>query len=260
MDFERYFGPQVAKRIEMPEPSETVEQWYDRHEEYVEDGRPFISILDSMDVLDSEDDLKHQKKRRSAKKKEQEGTGTYGTGKAKANSTRMRGLIRGIQKTNSIVIVICQTRESLGFGFDPKTRAGGKALKFYATLEIWSEVKQRLKKTIKGKPRNIGIVSRLRIKKNRVQGKERVIDIPIYYSTGFDDIGGCIDWLVEEGHWKKADKGGVTAPEFDFKGSREKLVRLIEDEDSFEDLRNIVVDVWEEIEQACIVERKSRYA
>ena len=94
---------------------------------------------------------------------------------------------------------------------------------------------------------------------------ENVIQIPIYYSFGIDDIGSCVDYLIDEGHWKKAKtkKGkegtGIKAKEFDFKGTREKLIQYIGDNNMEKDLRDIVGDVWKEIEDAVKINRKKRY-
>ncbi len=148
----------------------------------------------------------------------------------------------------------------MGFGamFEKQTRAGGRALKFYAMLELWSSVKNRLKKTVRGKAREIGIVAQVKVKKNRFTGKNRTVEIPIYHSFGFDDLGSCIDYLLAESHWVK--KGGdIYAKEFDFTGSREDLISHIETQNLEKQLRTLTGEVWAEIEEACVVQRKSRY-
>jgi hypothetical protein len=75
---------------------------------------------------------------------------------------------------------------------------------------------------------------------------------------GVDDIGSLVDYLIDEGHWK-GTANTVKAPEFDYNGSKEKLIRKIEDEDSEKELKNIVKSVWHEIEAASQVTRKKRY-
>jgi hypothetical protein len=156
--------------------------------------------------------------------------------------------------------LITQTRDNIGFGskFDPKTYSGGKALKFWATLQIWFAVRSHMKKTVMGKERELGIVARARVKKNRIDGKDRTIDFKIYHSHGIDDIGSCVDWLVEEGHWGEV-RGKITVPEFDFEGTDDKLIQKIEEEGREEELRQLVGNVWITIEDACAVKRKSRY-
>ena len=46
---------------------------------------------------------------------------------------------------------------------------------------------------------------------------------------------------------------------FDFTGKKEKLIRYIEDNSLEKDLKEIVNDVWNEIEAACKVKRKNKY-
>jgi hypothetical protein len=154
--------------------------------------------------------------------------------------------------------VINQTRDKLGSFVGGKTHSGGKALRFYATLEIWSDIKSQIKKVYKGKPRLQGVNCTLRVRKNRITGKDRIIEMPIYNTYGMDDIGSCIDYLISEKHWKGA-KGKVKAPEFDFSGRKSSLVKHIAEGNMEKDLRMIAADVWKEIEDAVSVNRKPKY-
>ena len=270
MNIERYFGKRVADRLEPPrgtreEPiySKTVEDMYYALQDLFEVGEPFIFIEDSMDVLDTKADQKKFKKQMRAKTESDNKAGELQVGaKAALNSAYLRRVVDGCNKTKSIVIIISQTRDRLGFGakFDPKTVAGGRALKFYATMSIWTSIREKIKRTVRGKKRAIGIMSKVQTKKNRHQGKDRTIYVPIHYSSGVDDIGSLISYLVDEKHWKGTEEN-VTAPEFDYKGSREGLVQQIESEGASAEyeIKQIVKEVWNEIEAACEVQRKSRY-
>lgn len=270
MDKEKYFGSRLQERLEPPrmedgEPihSRTVEEFYfnldDAVEESKREGRPFIYILDSMDALDTEDDAKKFQERKTAHRKGKEVKGSYGMSKAKMNSSGLRRIVADLRDTGSILVVICQTRDNVDqFSLEKKTRAGGRSLRFYATCEIWTSIKKRLKKTVKGKPRPVGIICQAKVKKNRLTGKDHTISFPIYNSYGIDNIGGCIDYLVEEGHWK-ANKGTIKAPEFEYTGDREGLIKLIEEGDRFRELRQIVGQVWQDIEEATKLKRKPRY-
>lgn len=270
MDVKKYYGSKLVERLvppsgtkKDPKYSESVEQLYDTLDELVENNRKFIYIVDSMDSLTSEDDEKKLKKLRSARKKKgtaENESGTYGTSKAKLNSTRMRRLMRKLKSTGSILIIISQTRDNLGvFGYgDKKTTGGGHSLKFYATVEFWLKIREKLKRSLRGKNKQIGIVTQVQVKKNRVSGKDRTVYAPIYYSSGLDDVGSCIQWLIDEGHWR-GTKSQVNAPEFEFKGQIEKLIEEIEDENLEKQLKKIVKQVWDENEKALSVTRKNRY-
>ena len=273
MDWEKFFGKSVAAKVEppsfirntgtvgdVPEHSETLEDFYYNIDDAIQDGRPFIYVLDSMDGLTTGDDVEKFKEAKDARRKGKDVGGSYGTSKAKTNSVGMRQVIRGLKKTGSILIVLCQTRENIGFGsqFNPKTRAGGRALTFYAHSEIWFSLAEQIKKTVKGKPRQLGVISRIQIKKNRISGKLREVRVPIYWSLGIDDVQSCVDYLIDEGYWAEK-KGSIEAKEFGFKGTMDKLIGKIESENLEKELKAIVSECWQEIESACEQPRKMRY-
>jgi hypothetical protein len=224
-------------------------------------------LLDSMDALDTKYAGEKFKERKTAARKQEAGDkkakakGDYGDGKAKLNSTWMRGIVARLRDTRSILIVLSQERDNINAGMfeDDRTHAGGRSLKFYATWQLWSSVGTKMKKLVNGKERQIGIIANIAIKKNRLTGKEWTVKVPIYHSTGIDDTSGCVDFLVDEKHWKKNDSGIITVPEFDFKGKRAELVQYIEKNDLEFEMRDEVVTVWREIENQCRVERKNRY-
>lgn len=266
MNLEQFFGKKLAEKIEAPAKDEdgspsyssSIEEFYFNVDDAIKQDKPFIYILDSMDSLSSEDEINKFEETKDAFRKGKEVAGSYGDGKAKKNSANLRRLISPLRKTGSILIIINQTRDNLGFGFGKKTRSGGHALRFYACLEIWSSIKSKITKTVKGKKRQLGIECQVQIKKNRLTGKERTITIPIYHSYGMDDTGSCIDYLLEEEHWDI--KGNtINAVEFDFKGTKDKLIDHIEKEGLEKDLRMIVGEVWNSIEEQCSIKRKNKY-
>ena len=265
MDMEKFFGKKMAERLEAPRVikkenvfSSTIEDFYFHIDDAIEDGRPFIYVLDSMDCLTSE---KESTEFNSNKKKVRAGKvqdGSYGDGKAKKNSSGMRTLVNRLKKTDSILIVISQTRDNLGFGHETKTRSGGKALKFYATCEIWSSILGKIEKGVKGKKRNIGKNIQLQTKKNRQTGREGKVETPIYPSYGIDDMEACINYLIEEDHWVSSGQK-IKAPELDFEGSQKKLIEKIESEDLESKVRKLVGKIWNDINDACALKRKPRY-
>lgn len=274
MDMEEFFGPEMARRIEPPYgtkedpmPSRLTEEFYFNVDNRLKSGRPFIYILDSMDGLDTKDDEKkfedHKKafeKRRAGKKGKKE-AGSFGMSKASINSRYIRRMASRLKDSGSILIVISQTRDNVGpfAQYDPKTAAGGRALKFYATLQVWTSLKMKLKKLVRGKQRQQGILVKLRLRKNRIKGRDTTVEVPIYWSVGIDDIGSCVDFLITEGHWKKG-QGGIKAKEFEVSKDKEALIQFIqEDPDREAELKRIVKRVWGEIEEELKVVRKSKY-
>ena len=109
-----------------------------------------------------------------------------------------------------------------------------------------------------GKDRKIGITTRVEVKKNRGTGRDRMVNVPIYYSYGIDDVGHMVDYLLEEGHWSK-ERGVINAKEFDVKLKRDDLLRHIEKDDLQFELKQLVRVTWEGIEAACELQRQPRY-
>jgi len=268
MNLERYFGSRMAERIEPPawdgdEPiySQFVEEFYFNIDDALDDGRPFIYVLDSMDGLDTFDDEDKFDEWKKAHREGKDATGSYGMSKAKANSMGIRRLMGKLEKSNSLLIIISQTRDNVKPGsFQPKTRAGGRSLRFYATLEMWSAVKGKIKRTVKGKDRQLGNVVKIDVKKNRNTGREHTVEIPIYHSFGIDDVGACTEYLLAEGVWKKkSSKIEATGIGPTLEMPVERLIRTIEENDLVEDLHDLVGQTWLEIEEATRIKRKSRY-
>ena len=267
--FEKFYGPRVCKRIKSPntnkktgEPanSTTVEEFYANHSRLTSE-RSNIYILDSQDALSSDAEKKKQKEKRKAIETQTETAGVMTDAKAKLHSQNLRAAVADTRDTKSILVMLAQSRDNMGFGaqFEPKTRSGGRALKFYAQLEMWFSVLKHLKKDVRGKQREIGIVARVKVKKNRFTGKNRTVDIPIYHSFGIDDIGSCIEFLITEKHWSKKKGAGINAPEFEFTGSTKQLIDHIEQNNLERQLRKLVGRVWHEIEAETEVVRKNKY-
>jgi RecA/RadA recombinase len=278
MDIERFFGAKLVKRLEPPrknkagEPmySVTVEEFYDNVDDATAAGKPFVFVEDSQDALTTEAELKKAKKDKATRRKERKGgkdgdedmKGSYGTEKARVHSTRLRQAYARIRRTPSMLVILAQTRDNIGFGaqFNPKTRSGGKALKFYAGMELWFSVYGKIRRPVLGKPRELGVLAKVEIKKNRERGASRTVVFPIYASYGIDDIGGCIYYLLDEGVWKGSwNEGKVVAPEFDFDGKIENLAVHIGAEGLVEDLRQLVQARWNSVEAACVIDRQPRY-
>lgn len=278
MDPQKYFGTRMANRLEAPavdadgEPifSETIEDFYYCLDDALTEaerpkGKPFIYILDSMDSLDSKYSGEKFQEAKKAARGGKAAKGDYGDGKAKINSTALRKIRPRLKATGSILIILSQTRDNINAGLfeEKQVHAGGRAMKFYTTVEIWSSVGAKLKKKLNGRTVVIGIRCKVKTKKNRITGKERVVEFPIYYATGIDDIGGMVDWLVFWKFWPKGGKNGVidAGKHFDgIKGKREEIVRQLEEADLRADLEEIVEESWNKIEAKVAVKRESKYA
>lgn len=275
MNMERYFGPAMAGRLEPPagtrqdpEYSGTIEDFYFNLDDAFKaeaktDGKPFIYVLDSMDSLDSK---YAEKKFQEKKTKGDKAKGDFGDGKAKFNSTRIRRVVQQLSETGCILIILSQTRDNIDAGpFDPQqTHAGGRSLKFYATVEIWSSCGAKIKRTVRGKDYVVGGHVRIQTKKNRMTGKERTVKFPIHYDTGIDDIGGMVDYLCDHKFWKRNKAGAIDCSvdlDLGVEGGipREALIAWIYENDMRDALEEITEDAWQTIEEALRVKRPSKY-
>ena len=271
MDLTKFFGSKVAARLESPfvdddgksRASRDIEDFYFNLDDAFEDGRPFIYILDSMDSLSSGQEREKAQARKAFARgrTNKKPAGEMTDGKPKMNSSGIRRGLADLRDSGSILLILNQTRDNVGGGpFDPKkTRSGGHALTFYADLEMWSRVGPSLKRSVRGKDRQIGATIKVRVKKNRQTGRDHVISIPIYWSTGIDDLGGCVDFLVDERAWTKNKAGVIDAAGLGLDGTREEIVEQIEERGLERDLRMLTADLWREIDEATAVKRKPRY-
>jgi RecA/RadA recombinase len=265
MNVRKYFGKKAARRIRMPDEedglpvcSSTIQDFYYNLADATDTG-PCIYICDSMDALTHEDDDAKFEKNKNAYQAGKKETGSYGDGKAKYNSGNLRRALSKVKKSGSILIIICQTRDNVGgFGFETKTRSGGKALRFYATTEIWTSVLKRHAKEVRGQKVRTKTDILVKCKKNRVTGQDSQTEFSIDHHLGIDDTTDLINFLIKTQHWK-APKGVVTAPEFEFKGRVAKLAEFIEEEGDLPILRGIVGKIWKEIQDAVITSRHIRY-
>ena len=184
------------------------------------------------------------------------------TAKAKVNSQRLRTTNQKVVKSKSILNIISQIRENIGFGsqFQPDTRAGGTSLKFYAQTEIWLKRKETLHAPFKGNKVQIGAITRARVVRTRDTGQQWELEFPIYHSTGIDDVQASVRWLVEWKYWK-GNETSVTAPEFGHDGKIEDLCVILSNDDAGRDrLRKIVAKHWKVVQEATKVDRKPRYS
>jgi RecA/RadA recombinase len=263
MDFAKFFGQSASERIEIYRCS-TLEQFFDDLSDDFDKKKPFIEILDSVDAITTVDEQDKFEEEKRARETGKNSPGSYGTAKAKGMSANLRIAANRLEDSASILILISQTRDNIGFGsqFNPKVYSGGNALKFYSSLQLWSSTRSEIKKHYKGKEYQQGIKCKIKITKNHVSGRKGDIEIPLYWSTGLDDLGSQIDFLIEIGHWKKSKedrKEAITAPEFDYEGKIEDFIQKIDSEGKHLLLREITNKAWDEIEEACKVNRSSKY-
>jgi len=264
-DIEKLFGKKTANRIKSDYKSNTIQQFYGYILKLLADGKPFIYVLDSFDSLTTKEEQERAKAYEKAIRdnKELDEKGSYKVEKARYISEILRVIKERLKESNSLLIIISQTRQNIGvtFGFK-KTRSGGDALHFYSTHEFWLAISGHEKDTKQAtKDIEVGVEVMLSVRKNKLTGKRRKIEFTIYYDYGIDDIGSTVDWLLENQFIAKT-KQTISIPGLDIEGVRDNVIKMLEEkEDSWAEniFKKFVQECWDKKEDSVKLNRKPRY-
>lgn len=248
---ENLFGAKLANRLEDDVEIRTMEDFKKDLKSCLKDGQPFIYGLDSYDLLTTAEE---------DKKKDEGESGYSGAKKTKELGALLRSTVSEMKKTGSLLVIISQVRTNMDAGIFGKKfyRTGGKALDHACSHEIWVYRGAKLKREVKKRKRVIGVTAMPKVEKNRLTGKARDIEFPIYYDYGIDDIGCMVSWLIKEGFWKK--KGNIyTATGIGVSGTKAELINKIEEKDLVKVLRKTTQSAWMEIEDSMKLNREKRF-
>lgn len=249
---EAAFDKEYASKLGLPidkidfRESETVEEWYVSLEKEVEskEKKDFtIYVLDSLDALVSEEEMEQDFNKSG-----------FGMSKQKQMSKLFRRLVRKLRSNNILLIIISQLRDKIGVTFgETKTRAGGRALDFYASQIIWL---YEIKKVKKGNL-VVGLDIKAKIKKNKLWKPFREVYFSILFEYGIDDVGSNIDFLKE--NKKCITEGGSRFSYEDVNYTREDFIWFIGENNKEQEIKALVKMTWDEIEEECKIVRKPKY-
>lgn len=120
---------------------------------------------------------------------------------ARLMSQALRKLTGGLNQTGTTLIFINQLREKIGVFFgSPEVTAGGKALKFYASVRL----DIRRIETLKEGTDAVGNRTRVKVVKNKMAPPFKQAEFDILYGTGISREGSLIDFGVEHNIVKKS--------------------------------------------------------
>lgn len=120
---------------------------------------------------------------------------------ARLMSQALRKLTGALNNTGTTMIFINQLREKIGVFFgSPETTAGGKALKFYASVRL----DIRRIETLKDGQEAVGNRTRVKVVKNKLAAPFKQAEFDIIYGVGISREGSLIDFGVEQEIVKKS--------------------------------------------------------
>jgi protein RecA len=188
---------------------------------------------------------------------EEEAGDKMGMRRAREFSEELRKTCRILARNHYLMVCSNQIRQNVGSGqFTPKYKSpGGEAIGFYSSLRLRTTImnKMRRKVTVANREvmRFIGIEIEVDVFKSTVWKPYHVAPVTILFDYGIDDIRQNLQFI--KSHTKntiymlgseRLDK------------SIEQSIRIIEDENLEMELRNNVIDLWEDIERRFKSNRK----
>jgi len=185
---------------------------------------------------------------------EMEDEDKMGMKRAKDFSAELRKSCRMLASKSWLLACSNQLRESTTGGTDSP---GGRAVKFYASVRI--TIKQDFKngKIIRQKKiagidvkKVQGINSTCRIIKSSVDNPFREASIPIIFGYGIDDIRANLEYFK--------DMTGAGKYYGDKFSTIDKAIDHIEENELENELKEKVIDLWEDIEEQFTIRRKTK--
>lgn len=238
-EYARIYGLKLSKKNysrpdTVTEVFENIESWEPKNENVIN-----AKIIDSVAALSTDLELSEKGDKRGQKK-------------AKDLHAGCRKTARKISKDHKLIIFTNHEMD----GEYGKTNPGGKAVPYYASLRVRIAQKRLVEetKTVRGKKitKPIGIESECFIKKNSLDNGFRKAPLFIINGLGIDDIRGNLQW------YKDSTKGTkYLAVDKEYMAMK-AAIKYIEDNDLEDELREMVIDLWEEIEEEFKPKRKTK--
>jgi protein RecA len=180
-----------------------------------------------------------------------------GMRRAKEFSEQLRKTCRIIADKNYILACSNQIRVNVNGGkYNPYTTTGGKAFEFYASVRLKFNTPDKIDKeiTIAGKKKKkiIGIETEIEVVKT-VDEPYRKCKVVIMYGYGIDDIRANLQYIKDNTNHKDYTVNGEKVGD-----SMEDAVAYVENNDLVSELKNQVIDLWEEIQEKFKIIRKPK--
>lgn len=232
LDFALIHGFDISKSI-LVQP-ESGEQACDIAIQFAESGLVDLIILDSIasltPVAEIEGDMEQQ----------------FMGIQARMLSKFFRKISGILNKTETTLLCVNQTRSNLGTYGAPDTTPGGKALKFFASVRI----NLRKKEDVVEKDEAKGIVIACKTVKNKTSPPMVKQLITMMWDTSFDSYMEWVDFAIDYGIISMVGGGNATLPSGVKIKGRANLVEYLKDhshKEEYEDIINLTRQKMEEV-------------
>jgi hypothetical protein len=180
-----------------------------------------------------------------------------GMRRAKEFSEALRKGARILPNKNVILFCTNQIREKADAQkFERKdVNPGGKAIEFYSSLILRFANSKKLYKEVKVKgklvKRCIGIEATIEVVKSSIWKPYHSAPLIIYFDYGIDDIRANLQYFKKFTGESKYFAGATP-----LKVSLEDSIAMVEEQNLEDELKEAVIDLWENVENKFKVERK----
>ncbi len=227
----------------VPEVFQSVRDWVSEAE--AEKGTIYGVFADSLAALSTEMEMGEGDK--------------MGMRRAKEFSEELRKTCRIITQQNVLMVCSNQIRQNLDAGpFGMKYKSpGGEAIGFYSSLRLRfgrpRKIKEKKKIRSKEHERVVGVHTEIEVFKSSVWKPYRTAEVYILFEYGIDDIRANLRFL-------KQNMGSTVYTIKDLKLDRslKRSIQIVEEENLEQELRNAVIELWNEIEEGFQEKRKPK--
>lgn len=184
----------------------------------------------------------------------------YGMRRSKEFSEGLRKTCRILADKNYLMVCSNQVRDVIGATqYQAKTATpGGKAWTFYPSLRLTTKVikKHSLDKTFAGKTitKIIGVRTEVEVYKSSIWEPYHSAPVTILFDYGIDDVRENLQFIKDYSKHNVYTIGGEGLDK-----SLAESIKIIEEDNLEEKLKEEVIDLWEKIENNFKQERKPKH-
>jgi len=198
-------------------------------------------------------------------KMEMEQGDKMGQRRAKELSEGMRVIARHIHHYNILLVFTNQLRDNVDGGqwAPKKITPGGNAIPYYASVRIMLSSMGKLRKDSKSDP--YGKMIKAEVSKNSKDIEWRSAPIYLIFGYGIDDIRANLQWLKDNGAFDEPDpKTGVMKKAGSYRVGDKKYISLdlavaaVEEQNLEQEVKDMVVDLWDILEAEKRPNRKEK--